>query len=389
MRQARRQRVARRQEAWALRWSRAGRHGWAIDAANEAVALRRPVAEQQPAAMARALAVRAACLHVRGRTAEAAGDVDECLAFRGRANGASSTDDLVAVASLLDRAGRADEALALAEQLLADARALPQQRPSAPMLVYGELLLRRGRAEEAVAALREAYAAATGWSGPRIQASGMLFEALAAAGRHDELQEHAHRDLWLFAANAWGNIQERLVYLHLLELLEHRHIVSGRLPPLEATIARQRRKLLRQRRRRWVLMAALAVLTGRSREVPDRPRATGSADTGRAAALARAAQAEADIERHRESGDVRALSEAWGALAQARWQAGGQRSAALEAQRIALAEARRWAAEDPDEARPALVMHLRRFADFAGIIGLRTDAQLAWAEAEDLDRADR
>jgi tetratricopeptide (TPR) repeat protein len=389
MRQARQQRAAQRREASALHWSNAGRHAWAIDAANEAVALRRPVAEQHPAAMARALAVRAACLHVRGRTAEAARDVDECLAYRDRACGGAGRADLAAVASLLDRAGRAEEALALAEQLLADARALPSPRPSAPMLVYGELLLRRGRAEQAVAVLREAYAATAGWSGPRIRASAMLFEGLAAAGRHEELEEHAYRDLWLFAVTAWGNIQGRLLYIRLLELLERHHVVSGRVPPLAATIARQQRKLLRQRRRRWVLVAALAVLTGRFREVPDLPRATGSPDSGRAAALARAARAEADIERYRESGDARALSEAWGALAQARWQACGQRSAALEAQRSALAETRRWAAEDPDQARPALVMHLRRLADFAGIVGLQTDAQLARAEAEDLDRAHR
>jgi hypothetical protein len=390
MRQARRQRVAQRQEAWALQWSRAGQHAWAIDAANEAVALRRPVAEQHPAAMARALAVRAACLHIRGRTVEAARDVDECLAYRDRANGEANAADLAVVVSLLDRAGRAEQALALAEQLHTEARALAQPRPSAPMLVYGELLLRRGRAEEAVAVLYEAYAAAAGGSGPRIRASAMLFEALAATGRHEELEEHAHRDLLLFAANAWGNIQGRLLYIHLLELLERHHVVvSGRLAPLAATIARQRRKLFRQRRRWWVLAAALAMLTGRSRQVPYPPRATGLPDTGRAVALARAAQAEADIERYRESGDARALSEAWGALAQARWRAGGQRSIALEAQRTALAQTRRWAAEDPDQAGPALVMHLRRLADFASIVGLQSDAQLARAEAEHLDGADK
>lgn len=387
MRQARRQRVAQRQEAWALRWSRAGRHAWAIDAANEAAALRRPVAEQHPAAMARALAVRVVCLQVRGRTAEAARDVDECLTYAGRANGAAGMADVAVVASLLDQAGRADEALALVEQMLAEVRALPPPRPSAPMLVYGELLLRRGRAEEAIAALSEASAAAEG-SSPRIQASAMLFEALAAAGRREELEEHAHRDLWLFAANAWGNIQGRLRYIHLLELLQRQDVVSRGLPPLATTIARQYRKLRRQQRRRWVLAAALAVLAGRSREVPDPPRATGPSDAGRAAALVRAARAEADIERYRQSGNARALSEAWGALAQARWQAGGQRSAALQAQRTALAETRRWAAEDPNEARPALVMHLRRFADYAGIVGLQSDAQLARAEAEHLDGAD-
>jgi hypothetical protein len=137
------------------------------------------------------------------------------------------------------------------------------------------------------------------------------------------------------------------------------------------------------------------VLTGHRRQVPALPRAT--ADAVRAAAVARPTRAateaeaaiEADIERYRESGDVRALPNAWGALAQARWQAGGQRSAALDAQRNAVAQARQWAAEDPDEARPALVAHLRRFADFAETIGLHTDAQLARTEAEDLDPADR
>jgi len=103
----------------------------------------------------------------------------------------------------------------------------------------------------------------------------------------------------------------------------------------------------------------------------------------------RPARAEADVEQYRESGDARELSLAWGTLAQARWQAGGPRSAALEAQRTALAETRRWAADDSDEARAALVVQLRRFAYFAGIIGLRTDAQMARAEADALDRADR
>ncbi|MFG2040353.1 hypothetical protein [Dactylosporangium sp. NPDC048998] len=405
MEQARRRRVARRKEVSALQWSRAGRHPWAIDLANEAVALRRPLAEQEPAAMARALAVRAACLYVRGRTAEAARDVDECLAYRDRASGAASLDDLTAVASLLDRAGRAEEALGFAERVLADARTLPRPRTLEPMLVYGGLLLRRGRAEEAIAPLREAYAAASSWSRGRVRASAMLLEALAHAGHHEELEEQAYRDLSMLAGNAWGSIRGRVLYIHLLELLEHHQVGSGRLPPLAATIARQRRKLLRQRRRRWLLVAAVGVLTGRPREVPDRPRATGSPDTGRSRevperpratgspdigpAAFRVARAEADIERYRESGDARALSKAWGALAEARWQAGGQRSAALEAQRNGLAEARRWAAEDPDGARPALVVHLRRFADFAAVIGLRTDAQLARAEAEDLDRAGR
>jgi hypothetical protein len=136
-------------------------------------------------------------------------------------------------------------------------------------------------------------------------------------------------------------------------------------------------------------VAVLDVLTGHPRKVPDRPRAMEPPDPGRVATLARAAQAEADIERYRESGDARPLSEAWGALAQARGEAGGQKSGALEAQRTALAETRRWAAEDPDEARTTLVMHLRRFADFAGIVGLQSDAQLARTEAEDLDRTDR
>ncbi|MEU8261588.1 hypothetical protein AB0C02_13335 [Micromonospora sp. NPDC048999] len=382
MRQARRQRLAQRREARALHWSRAGRHAWAIHLANEAVALRRPIAEQHPAAMARALAVRAVCLHVRGRTAEAARDVDECLAYLlGQVDDVAGTAD---VASLLGQAGHTDEAMALVERLLADAETLPRPRPPAPLLVYGELLLRRGRAEDARAALREAYAAAEG-SGLRLRASGLLFEALAAAGRLDELEEHAFRDLWLFAVNAWGNVPGRLRYIHLLELLARQDLVSDRLPPMAMAIAKQYRKLLRQQRRRWILVAARAVLTGRLRGLPERPRAAGPLDAGRAAVLAHLARAEADIERCRESGDARALSEAWGALARARWQAGGQRSAALEAQRTALAATRRWAEEDPDKARPALVRHLRRFAEFAGTVGLHSDAQLARAEAEQLD----
>lgn len=391
MRLRRRERAARRHEAWALRCSDAGRHPWAIDAADEAVALLRPVAVQHPSAMARALATRAACLHVRGRRAEAVRDVEQCLAYRDQARGPASRVDLAYVAMLLERSGRTDEALALAEQLVADARAFRDPRSAAPMVVYGDLLLRHERVEEAVVVLREAYATAPRRSAWRVQASAVLFEALGAAGRDEELEEHAYRNLPAFAMSAWAGVGRRLVYIHLLKVLEHHHVASSRLPPLAAVIARQRRKLVRQLRRRRALAAVVAVLTGRLRDLPDRPRAaTGLLPSPeRAAALARVARAESEVERRRESGDPRTLSEAWGALAEARWQAGGQKSAALDAQRAALAAARRWAAEHPDEARPALAVHLRRFADYAGIIGLRHDAQPARAEAEELDRADR
>ncbi|MER7273960.1 hypothetical protein ABT369_05865 [Dactylosporangium sp. NPDC000244] len=62
----------------ALRMSAAGEHAWAIDAAKDAVELLTPDADRHPAALARPLAVRAACLHVRGRTEDAARDADAC-----------------------------------------------------------------------------------------------------------------------------------------------------------------------------------------------------------------------------------------------------------------------------------------------------------------------
>jgi len=287
MLQARRQRVARRREVWALRWADSGQYAWAIDAANEAVAVRRPLADQHPAAMARALAVRSMCLHVRGRTAEAARDVDECLAFWYRADGSASGVDLAVVASLLGRAGRVAEAVPLAERLLADARRRAKPRSPTPTLVYGELMLRHGRPEQAVAALRDAHAAAAWWSNARLRASAMLFEALAAAGHIEELHYHAERDLALFAGNAWGSVPGRRLYINVLELLERHDVGVGRLPPLAVTIAKQRRKLLRQQRRWWVAVAAFGVLTGRRREVPSRPRASGPTDATRAARAGR------------------------------------------------------------------------------------------------------
>jgi hypothetical protein len=232
---------------------------------------------------------------VRGRTAEAALDVDECLALCECAAGATSAVDLAVVAMMLDRAGRAEVALVLAEKALANARGPAPAGSWTPMLVYGRLMLQHRRPAQAVAVLREAYAAAAWWSEARLRASAMLFQALAAAGRIEELEEHAQRDLLLIASNAWGNVPGRRLYIEVLELLEC-HQVGSR-PALAATIAKQRRTLLRQQRRRWVLAATFAVLTGHRDQVPERPRATWPADPDRAAVLARLARAEAGVTR--------------------------------------------------------------------------------------------
>src|SRR5688572_6514164 len=66
----------------------------------------------------RAWGVVSAC---EGRTAEAARDVEECLAYCNRADGEVWADavDLAKVVSLLDQVGHAEAALALAERLLA------------------------------------------------------------------------------------------------------------------------------------------------------------------------------------------------------------------------------------------------------------------------------
>ncbi|GAA1030488.1 hypothetical protein GCM10009557_22640 [Virgisporangium ochraceum] len=261
--------MARWRESQALRFSLLGRHAWAIADADEAVALWRPVAGQHPAAMARAVAVRAWCLHVRGRTAEAARDVEECLAFCDRAGAGADAVDLAKVVSLLDRVDRAEAALALADRLLADALRVAQPASTEPMLAYGELMLRHGRPVQALDALRQAYAAAAWWSSPRLRASAMLFEALAAAGRIEELEEHTRRDLPLMAGNALVSLSGRRLYIRVLELLEHHHVTV--VAAIPAKLAKQRRKLLHQRRRWWVLTAALAVVTGNPRAVPDRP----------------------------------------------------------------------------------------------------------------------
>jgi tetratricopeptide (TPR) repeat protein len=255
MRQTRQERAAQRHEAWALQWSDAGQHPWAIDAANEAVTVLRPVAAQHPSAMARALATRAACLHVRGREAEAVQDIEQCMAYRDQAHGPASRVDLARVAMLLERAGRTSKALALAEQLVADARALPDPRSAAPMVVRGDLLLRHARVEEALVALREAYTTAPRLSVWQVKASALLFEALGKAGRLDELEEHAYRDLSMFEFS-FGSARRRMAYIRLLEVLERHHVASTRLPPVAAVIARQRRKLDRQLRRRRALVKA-------------------------------------------------------------------------------------------------------------------------------------
>jgi hypothetical protein len=137
------------------------------------------------------------------------------------------------------------------------------------MLAYRNLMLRQGRPEPALDALHEAYATAAWWLTPRLRASAMLFEALAAAGRIEELEEHARRDLPLMSGNAMLSLPGRRLYFRVLELLELHRVTSVAAVP--AKLAKQRRKLLRQRRRWRVLGAAFAAVTGNSREVPDRP----------------------------------------------------------------------------------------------------------------------
>nr|BFE60096.1 hypothetical protein GCM10020063_046220 [Dactylosporangium thailandense] len=243
----------------ALRMSAAGEHAWAIDAAKDAVELLTPDADRHPAALARALAVRAACLHVRGRTEDAARDAAACdrrfaeALSRGSA-GADQFDDLADAAVNLAVAGRDERAAALIDQCL----------------------------ERRRAAVRRT-----------------LSRAVAAVG------------------------------------------TVARLHPADY--------------------------------LPD------AVNIGRVAAKARAARAEAEIRRLAGTDDPRRLTRAWGALANARWQSGGRRSDALQAQRTALAAARRWAEADPSSGT----------ADLAVTIGLQTDAEAARAEAATLDQRER
>ncbi len=74
-------------ERSALRFRSFSLHAFAIHEASLSVNRWRPVSARYPARMAHALAIWAACLYARGRTAEAARVIGECLAFSGQSHG--------------------------------------------------------------------------------------------------------------------------------------------------------------------------------------------------------------------------------------------------------------------------------------------------------------
>ncbi|GAA3297696.1 hypothetical protein Dvina_33710 [Dactylosporangium vinaceum] len=376
---------ARRRLGEALRMSAAGEHAWAIDAAKDAVELLTPTADRHPAALARALAVRAACLHVRGRREDAARDADACGRYatealsRGSA-GLDQLDDLADAAVHLPVAGRDEQAAALIDRCLELGRALPR-RPAGPAVAKALRLRDAGRDEEAVELLIEA--ADGPWNTWQLKATTLLYAALGDTGRTDSLRRRPPGDLTHLRIAAAADPQWRIMYIAVLEVLDRHGIETGRRPPA-ARLARQRRVLRRRVAVRRALFNGVAALAALGRLLPA-DYLPDALIVGRVIAKARAAGAEAGIRRLAGVDDPRRLTRAWGALAKARWQSGGRRSDALQAQRTALAAARRWAAADPTHGTAALRRHLRRFADYATAIGLQTDAEAARAEAATLN----
>jgi hypothetical protein len=216
----------------------------------------------------------------------------------------------------------------------------------------------------------------------RLKAIAQLYEALGATGRTDLLRRRPRDDLTRLSAAAALSPLWRILYIRILEVLDHHGIETGR------DLDRQRRILRRRAAvRRRFINALDAVATLRrfhpADYLPD------VVNIVRVTAKARAAGAEAAVRRLAGTDDPRRLTQAWGALATARWQSGGRRSDALQAQRAAVAAARRWAAADPTAGTAALRRHLRRFADYATYVGLQTDAEAARAEAATLNHRER
>ncbi|GAA2378523.1 hypothetical protein [Dactylosporangium salmoneum] len=380
---------ARQRLGLALRMSAAGEHAWAIDAAKDAVELLVPAAGRHPAALARALAVRAACLHVRGRTEDAARDADACGRYADEAlsrdsASADQLDDLADAAVYLGVAGRDEQAVVLIDQCLERGRPLAR-RPAGPAVAKAMRLRDAGRDEEAVELLTEAVDGP--WNTWQLKATALLYEALGHTGRTDSLRRRPPGDLIPLRVAAAASLQWRIRYISVLEVLARHGIETGR-RPVTARLARQRRILRRRAAvRRTLFNAVASVATFGRLHVADHLPDT--VNVSRLTAKACAARAEAKIRRLGGSDDPRRLTLAWGALARARWQSGGRRSDALQAQRTALAAARRWAEADPSVGTAALRRHLRRFADYASTIGLQTDAEAARAEAAALNNRER
>ncbi|MEV4624931.1 hypothetical protein AB0J90_01385 [Micromonospora sp. NPDC049523] len=255
-----------RYERNALGYSASGFHPYAIQLAGRSVDRWRPFAARYPARLARALAVQAACLHVRGKTGESSRILDECLGLCARAYGPAALPDLRRVAYLLARTGRPDDALILIERVVAEARSGPPGELTRSLVEYGRQLLHGDRPRDAVAVLREAGAYARPTSDAGSQARYLLLIALGESGRYHEMEQNVARDLPLFARLARLNVLERKRYVSLLAALARYRSAAGtetRSPDTEALLQAQQDILHRQVARRTSIWTGIGALLGR------------------------------------------------------------------------------------------------------------------------------
>lgn len=382
----------RRYERSALRFRSFSLHAFAIQEASLSVARWRPVSARYPARMAHALAIWAACLYTRGRTAEAARVIDECLAFSGQSHGAPAATDLENVASVLAELGRSKEALALLERVIEELRSERTGKLASLLVEHARQLLCLNRWKDALAVLRDATIYRRPYGAAGTRARYLMFAALGETGQYDELERHAEQNLSYFRLLARFSLADQRRYVVLLGALARFWSAAGREQRSHDAqdLFKARRRAFERRlaRRRALQRPAFAILERISRGSP--PQADHSArDSDSDPIEEQATRLEAAVamevaEVHRcqqRVGDTRALVIALAELAKARWRTGGQRSAALNTQREVLKVTRRLVIEDPMEGEPLLAEHLLRFAEWAEVIGLRSDAQAARAEA--------
>ncbi|WP_285473174.1 hypothetical protein [Actinoplanes sp. NBRC 101535] len=150
-------------ERWAVRLSAVGEARTALLYADQAVAARRRSADRRPAALAKALVVRAGCLQARGRQAEADRDVAEALPLTVDPGTPAAARTVAITASLLNDMGRTDEATTLADRLAATLPAsatllqngpVPGRRAPTPAAAYQADLKAVRVAETRVGSLR-------------------------------------------------------------------------------------------------------------------------------------------------------------------------------------------------------------------------------------------
>ncbi|MGW4463994.1 hypothetical protein [Micromonospora sp. NPDC004704] len=368
-----------RYERGALGYSSSGFHPYAIHLANRSVDRWRPFATRYPARLARALAVQAACLHARGRTEQASSALDECLDLCARAHGPAASPDLRRAAYLLARTGRPDDALTLIERVVGEARSGPPGELTHALVEYGRQLVLHQRFGDAVAVLLETVTRDAPGNAAETQGRYLLLVALGESGRYDELERYAARDLPQFAKLARLNVIERKRYVSLLAALARYRSAAGgetRGRDTETVLRTQRDILHRQLARRTSMWRGIGTLL---RQKPDRDtRLANQAERLEAAVAAEVAE----VGRLREAGDSPALADALAALAEARWRTGGQRSEALTVQREVVDLTRRLARQDPAGSATPLVDRLRRFAEWAEVVGLHGDARAARDEAD-------